>query len=185
MRTKRHTPTAAAPSAAREMWREKLRVLLRGHGITQRDLARQLGVSYGLPAKWLNGESRMSLDSAQRVAAILQISVDELLANRPLPAGVVQTLFGGTLTTPPVVDSPRAGMDVSPVATGEAAAADETATREGTSVIELRRRLAALVEAIPDEALYDANLAVVSLIQRAYGTRSQAVNGVPPPLKFR
>jgi transcriptional regulator with XRE-family HTH domain len=58
---------------------EKLRLLMRRHGLTQTSLGAQLGVSQRAVGKWLAGDSSPGADVAKRLAEFLRVPIDDLL----------------------------------------------------------------------------------------------------------
>lgn len=135
-------------------WRDKLRVLLRGRDFTQRKLARAIGASDSVVAKWLSGDAGISFQSAQRVAAALNVSVADFLSDAPLSAQLVQSFFGehtAVPTTPPL-----------------------TAKGGSTGMQERRVRLHALIDAIEDEGLEEAAQVAASWLAEWHGRRMRS-----------
>ena len=64
------------------MFYEKLQVLCQERGITPSALAKELGLSTGNLSKWKNG-GRPRADTARKIAAYLNVSLDSLLQDAP------------------------------------------------------------------------------------------------------
>ena len=127
------------PDTQQASWVRKLRVLLRGRDVTQRQLAQAIGSSDSLIAKWMSGTTGMSVRSARKVAEFLGVTVDELLSDGPLAPETIASLFDTRPSRPPAQwVEPKKEME------GESGQAGED---------ERRRTLHALVDVIPGGSL--------------------------------
>lgn len=63
---------------------ETIRVLLTIHGLTQKDAAKQLGISASALTRKLKGDIRFSANEISRLADLLGVSTDVLLGREPL-----------------------------------------------------------------------------------------------------
>lgn len=134
-----------------QAWRDKIRVLLRGRDLTQRKLARAIGASDSVVAKWLSGDAGISFQSAQRVATALGVSVSDLLSDAPLSADLIQSFFSDGTAKPP------------------------TFTKGVSSSMEERRqRLHALIDAVEDEGLEEAAQVAASWLAEWHGRRMRS-----------
>lgn len=66
--------------------------LRREHGMTQAELARQMGVIDKAVSKWERDLSCPDIASVPKLAGVLEVSVEELLQAKAPPAGSGQTL---------------------------------------------------------------------------------------------
>ena len=76
-------------------------------GISQRELAKILGVSYGAVGNWESGLSTPDPDTIAKIARALRVSADELVgtADADLPSNVtVETAAAHANPPPPGVD---------------------------------------------------------------------------------
>lgn len=63
---------------------ETIRVLLMIHGLTQKDAAKQLGISASALTRKIKGDIRFSADEIAALADMLDVSADVLLGREPL-----------------------------------------------------------------------------------------------------
>ena len=61
---------------------ENLRVIRKNKGLTQKDLSDKVGVALSTVAMWETGSRRPGYKTAQRVADILDVSIDKLLQDK-------------------------------------------------------------------------------------------------------
>lgn len=59
----------------------RLKEVRKSHGLTQREVAEQVGVNQNTYSYWENGKTRIDNLSLQRLAEIFDVSVDYLLGN--------------------------------------------------------------------------------------------------------
>ena len=56
-----------------------LKNLIKGKGLTQTDVAVKLGVHQTLVSQWCHGKSNPSIFDAEKLAALLGVSVEEII----------------------------------------------------------------------------------------------------------
>lgn len=66
---------------------EKLQALRRARGLTQEEVAQELGVSHTDVSEWESGRSAPERDPLKALAAFYGVSPDELLSDTALPTG--------------------------------------------------------------------------------------------------
>ena len=65
---------------------EKIREVMQWSGVTQKDLARRMGMKYTTLNGYLCGHNRIPLDVIKQIASALHVSVFLLINEEPLPA---------------------------------------------------------------------------------------------------
>ena len=56
-----------------------LKVLRAEHGMTQQDLAKELGTTLGVVSDWETGRHMPNLETAKRMADVFNVSLDEMV----------------------------------------------------------------------------------------------------------
>lgn len=69
---------AAFGRRERNMFKDNLIQLRKLHNMTQEDIAEKIGVSRQAVAKWESGETSPDLEKARQLAAVLEVSLDDL-----------------------------------------------------------------------------------------------------------
>jgi len=72
------------PTNAREIFTKRLVMLMERRGITQADIARELGVATGTVSMWFNGARYPRIDTMQRLADYLGVTLEVLTTENGL-----------------------------------------------------------------------------------------------------
>lgn len=114
---------------------EKLRALMRRHGLTQTSLGVHLGISQRAVGKWLAGDSSPGADVGKRLADFLRVPIDDLFDDsRELP--------------PDPVDEERRARYAAAAAIAEKIPANQPLARQATfqNLVERGQHLVAMKE---------------------------------------
>lgn len=136
---------------------KRLKFALNGSGLTQRELARQTGVSAQAVTKWLGG-GRPAMDKIKKIARALDVdsnwlAFDEETATPERPSGPVRALLS---SHPALAAAAMAGTSSKKMDTIHALLMTTTSVgyskRSGGRVLDTNEVFAAMVAKTPDEA---------------------------------